>query len=153
MIILTLWDGNRWVVLGGRQYEKLKSALLVLVVLIELLLVLLVVLGAHVEVEVQLLEDLQLELVQVHGVDSPRELVGLVVVVEVVLELGGQEQGHQDHLVYVEVVETEILQLEVVPVDVDYGDYQALSRVLGVLVQPLKELEQGHGGDGVGVEG
>lgn len=131
----------------------MKSALLVLVVLIELLLVLVVVLGAHVEVEVQLLEDLQFKLVQVHGVDSPRELVGLVVVIEVVLELGGQEQGHQDHFVYVEVVEAEILQLEVVPVDVDYGDYQALSRVLGVLVQPLKELEQGHGGDGVGVEG
>ena len=131
----------------------MKSALLVLVVLIELLLVLVVVLVAHVEVEVQLLEYLQLKLVQVHGVDSPRELVGLVVIVEVVLELGGQEQGHQDHLVYVEVVEAEILQLEVVPVDVDYGDYQALSRVLGVLVQPLEELEQGHGGDGVGVEG
>lgn len=136
---------------GGN--EKLKSALLVLVVLIELLLVLVVVLGAHVEVEVQLLEDLEFELVQVHGVDSPCELVGLIVVVEIILELGGQEEGDQDHLVDVEVVESKVLELEVVPVDVDDGDDEALGGVLGVFVQPLEEVEQGHGGDGVGVEG
>jgi hypothetical protein len=71
--------------------KKLKSGLLVLVVLVELLLVLLVGLITHIKIEFQLLKYLELKLMQMGSIDPSSELVGLVVIVKVVLELGSQQ--------------------------------------------------------------
>ena len=67
--------------------KKLKSGLLVLVVLVELLLVLLVGLIAYIKIEIQLLKYLELKLMQMGSIYPSSKLVGLVVIVKVVLEL------------------------------------------------------------------
>jgi hypothetical protein len=86
------------------------------------------------------------------SIDPSSELVGLVVIVKVVLELGSQQDWHQEHLVDVEVVESEVLEAHVVPVYVDDGYDQAFCWKFGVLMEPFDELEEGHGGDAGGVE-
>lgn len=89
---------------------------------------------------------------EVEGVDSARELKGLVVVVKVVLELGGEEDCGEEHLVGVMAVEAELGLPHVVAIDVDDGDDQALRRELGVLVEPAEEVVERDGGCGGGVE-
>ena len=89
---------------------------------------------------------------QVQRVHSSCELKRLVVVVKVVLELGGEEDCGEEHLVGVEAVEAEFGLPHVVAVDVDDGDDQALGRELGVLVESAEEVVERDGGRGGGVE-
>lgn len=100
----------------------------------------------------QFLEDLEFELMEVHGVDSTCELEGLVVVIEVILEFGRQQYSCEDHLVDVEVVQTEVRHLHVVTVDVDNCDHQALGGKLGVLVQSPQEVLKADAWNGRRVE-
>lgn len=104
---------------------------------------------------------------QMQRIHPSSELEGLIVIVEVVLELSRQEDCRQDHFVRVQTIETEVrlthivsissqqyLRIEKeVPVDVDDGDDQALGRELRVLVQSSQEVEEGDGRGRGGVEG
>jgi hypothetical protein len=80
--------------------------------------------------------------VEVVSVDPSCELESLIVVVEIILKLGRQQEGGQNHLVYVKIAETEVWLLHVVSVDVDDGDNQTFRRKLGVLVEPSQEIFQ-----------
>lgn len=77
---------------------------------------------------------------QMQRIDSSCELKGLVIVVKVILELGGEEYGSEYHLVGVEAIEAELGLPHVVAIDVDDRDDEALGRELGVLVQPAQEV-------------
>ena len=61
------------------------------------------------------------------SVDPSCELESLIVVVEIILKLGRQQEGGQNHLVYVKIAETEVWLLHVVSVDVDDGDNQTFA--------------------------
>lgn len=89
---------------------------------------------------------------EMQGVDSSCELEGLVVVVKVVLELRGEEDCGEEHLVSIEAVKAELGLSHVVAIDVDDGDDQALRRELGVLVEPAEEVVERDGGRSRGVE-
>lgn len=101
------------------KYEKLKSALLILVVLIELLLVLFIVLLTHVQIEFQFLKHFKFQLMKMCGVDSSSKLVCFIVIVKIILKFGGQEDRHEHHFVHIKIVESEVLQLHVVSIDID----------------------------------
>lgn len=60
------------------------------VYLIDLYPELLVVFLTYKQIVVQFLKQFQLQVMQVQGIHSPRELEGLVVIVEIVLVLGRQ---------------------------------------------------------------
>jgi len=59
-------------------------------------------------------------------IDSSGELKGLVVIVEVILEFGGEEDCGEEGLVDIFGIEAEVLNGQVVAVDVDDGDDEAL---------------------------
>ena len=103
---------------------------------------LLVVVKRDVKVVVEFLKDLKFELMEMGDVDSASKLKGLVVVVEVVLEFGGEEEGGEHGFVDVEIIEAEVLHGHVVAVDEDDGDDEALCGEVGVFVQPAQKLRQ-----------
>ena len=124
----------------------MKSALFVLLVcavdLVKFGLELLVVVKRDVKVVVEFLKDLKFELMEMGDVDSASKLEGLVVVVEVVLEFGGEEEGGEHGFVDVEIIEAEVFHGHVVAVDEDDGDDEALCGEVGVFVQPAQKLRQ-----------
>ena len=103
---------------------------------------LLVVVKRDVKVVVEFLKDLKFELMEMGDVDSASKLEGLVVVVEVVLEFGGEEEGGEHGFVDVEIIEAEVFHGHVVAVDEDDGDDEALCGEVGVFVQPAQKLRQ-----------
>lgn len=103
---------------------------------------LLVVVKRDVKVVVEFLKDLKFELMEMGDVDSASKLKGLVVVVEVVLEFGGEEEGGEHGFVDVEIIEAEVFHGHVVAVDEDDGDDEALCGEVGVFVQPAQKLRQ-----------
>ena len=76
------------------------------------------------------------------NIDPACELEGLVVVVEIILEFGGKEQRRQQHLVNVLPAQTEIGVLEVVAIDVDDRNHQALARKLGVIMEAVQKFRE-----------
>lgn len=84
---------------------------------------LLVVINRNIEIAVKFLEDLKFQLVQVKHIDPSSELEGLVIIVEVILELGGKQNCSQHHFVCIEVVQAEVLHRHVVSVDVNNGNH------------------------------
>jgi hypothetical protein len=106
----------------------------------------------HIQIEVQGGEDVQFVAMQLGHVDSSCELEGLVVVVSVVLEFGGQQQTGQQNLMHVVEVEIEIVVVQVVAVQVDDGDDQTLLGEVSEAVDATQEVSDGEvDGDG-GVE-
>lgn len=85
-------------------------------------------------------------------VDSPCELEGLVVIIEIVLVFGGQKDASEHHLVNVAVVEDEAGLTQVIAVNVDDSHDEASGRELCVLVQPSYEVSHLHVRHGLRVE-
>ena len=71
---------------------------------------------------------------KVDCVDSSRKLICFVIVVKIVLKFGSQKDSYQHHFVNIKVIESEILELHVVTIDIDDRDYEALCGILGVFV-------------------
>lgn len=85
---------------------------------------------------------------QMQRIHSSCELKRLVIIVKVILELGGQQDGGEQHFVGVESIEAEVWLPHVIAIDVDDGDDEALGRELRVLVQPAQEIVERDGGRG-----
>ena len=67
-------------------------------------------------------------------IDSPCELISLVIVVEIVLKLCCKKDSYEDHLVGVEVVQSEIFDVHVIAVDVDDGENEAFGGIFSIFV-------------------
>ncbi len=78
-------------------------------------------------------------------VDSSRELKGLIVVVKVILEFGSQQNRSEHCFVYIQIVQAEIFHDQVVAINVDYCDDEALRWKPGIFVESSEKFRQGDG--------
>lgn len=77
---------------------------------------------------------------KVNCVDSSSKLVCFVIVVEIVLKFGSQKDSYQHHFINIEVIESEVLELHVVSIDINDRDDQALRGILCVFVESFEEV-------------
>lgn len=98
----------------------------------------LIFLAVYLGVEVYFLENLELEGHQLRDGHSARLLESQVIEIDVVVELDCQHQASKEKPMYVELVQAEFGFGHIVPIEIDYGQHQALRREVRVLVQTVK---------------
>lgn len=81
------------------------------------------------------------------GIDAACKFKSFIIIVKIILVLGGQQEGREHELMDVAMAEREGRLAEVVAVDVDDRQDEALARKTSVLVHSAEEVGEGHGGD------
>ncbi len=84
------------------------------------------------EIKIEGLKDMNLKFDQLNIINPAPNLKGLIIIVDFIMKLGGQQQTSQEQLVHIAPSKHKILTIQIVPINVDQGNDQALRLEVGL---------------------